>query len=94
MNLTFEAEAEVEAREAFLYYFDIDDELGLQFELEFRELLERISTRPHSFPKFSNYRKAVMTRFPFCLFFKFEGEDVILLAVAHQRRRPGYWQKR
>lgn len=35
-----------------------------------------------------------MTRFPFCLFFKFEGEDVILHAVAHQRRRPGYWQKR
>lgn len=56
MNLTFEAE--VEAREAFLYYFDIDVELGLQFELEFRELLEQISTRPHSFPKFSNYRKA------------------------------------
>lgn len=58
MNLTFEAEAEAEARAAFLYYFDLRVELGLQFELEFRELLECIRTRPQTFPKFSTYRKA------------------------------------
>ena len=94
MNLVFDAAAERELREAFLFYLELSTELGQQFDIEIRALLQRVKSHPMTFPKFSGYRKAVMARFPYCLFFKIESERILILAVAHQRRRPRYWRTR
>ena len=36
-------------------------------------------------------RKLVLRRFPFVVFYLLEGEVIDIVAVAHARRRPGYW---
>jgi toxin ParE1/3/4 len=72
--------------------------LGLEFLGEMRLLLERVRSEASSFPKWREdrpYRKAVMVRrFPLVIFFEDGLDDVRVLAVAHGKRRPGYWLRR
>lgn len=39
-------------------------------------------------------RNAVLHRFPFTIIYSPEPEEILIVAVAHQRRRPGYWEGR
>ena len=39
-------------------------------------------------------RRFVMRRFPYSLIYIVAGEELRILAVAHQSRRPGYWRGR
>jgi hypothetical protein len=40
----------------------------------------------------SNIRKFVLPRYPYSLYFEVVGDTVNVLAVAHNRRLPGYWK--
>jgi hypothetical protein len=33
-------------------------------------------------------------RFPFSVIYAHEEATIVIVAVAHQRRRPGYWRER
>jgi plasmid stabilization system protein ParE len=39
-------------------------------------------------------RKTVLRVFPYSLLYTIESERFFILAVAHHRRRPGYWSSR
>ncbi|MHB9003921.1 MAG: type II toxin-antitoxin system RelE/ParE family toxin [Coriobacteriia bacterium] len=39
-------------------------------------------------------RKLVLAKFPYSLIYEIDGDVVLILAVAHQRRRPHYWRER
>ena len=39
-------------------------------------------------------RKLRLDGFPYTLHYRLDGELIRILAVANQRRRPGYWQGR
>jgi hypothetical protein len=56
--------------------------------------IDIISHSPLSWGKVggSNIRKFVLPRYPYSLYFEVVGDTVNVLAVAHNRRLPGYWQ--
>ncbi len=37
-------------------------------------------------------RHHVVRQFPYSVFYEVEADTVVILAVAHHRRRPGYWK--
>jgi hypothetical protein len=39
-------------------------------------------------------RRFRLTRFPYCLAFQVTGDDIAVIAVAHQSRVPFYWRDR
>ena len=39
-------------------------------------------------------RRHILRHFPYTVFYEIQGTIVTVLAVAHQRRKPGYWRKR
>ena len=39
-------------------------------------------------------RHIVLGRFPFVVLYSIEPDEIVVHAVAHQRRRPGYWRHR
>ena len=39
-------------------------------------------------------RKALTHTFPFTLIYSPEEKEILIVAVAHQRRKPGYWRER
>lgn len=87
--------AEAEIAEAADFY-DIES-LGLGDE--FTTVIERgirdISCYPHAAPIARGLiRGKTLTQFPYSLIY-FTGEaEIMLLAVAHQKRRPFYWASR
>lgn len=40
------------------------------------------------------YRRVVLNRFPFSVVYRLKGSALRIMAVAHQRRKPGYWRGR
>lgn len=41
-----------------------------------------------------NTRRVVLTRFPYSVIYTVEPGTILVVAVAHQRRLPGYWANR
>lgn len=88
--------AEAELAEAASFYESRTAGLGHAFLDEFEKSLARLSADPEAFPKIGqDVRRLIVRRFPYSVFFAVESEDFIrVLAVAHQKRRPGYWRNR
>jgi plasmid stabilization system protein ParE len=45
-------------------------------------------------PYLAGTRRLLLRRFPFALVYRVREPDLVGVAVAHQRRRPGYWRPR
>jgi toxin ParE1/3/4 len=74
--------------------------LGLGDELltEVEHALDQVESRPRSFPRLCDVpedltvRRAQLDRFPFALvFLELREGHVRVVALAHMKRRPGYW---
>jgi len=88
--------AEAEARDAVSWYEQQRPGLGMEFFAELDSTLFDLGQRPESFerwPENERYRKTRLARFPYTLFFTV-GDEVEVVAVAHSKRRPGYWLSR
>jgi len=67
---------------------------GRDLLLAVETALERIREGPHTFPRWHDekpYRRLLVPRFKFSIFYRERDADVVVLAVAHPSRRPGYW---
>jgi toxin ParE1/3/4 len=90
-----EASAELAAEQAF--YEERMPGLGIELEEEIHDALGMIASMPEAWeqwPDLPEVRVFVLDRFPFLLPYWYEVERVVLLAVAHAKRRPGYWRDR
>ncbi len=68
---------------------------GQRFLSAFRSLVTDIMHMPERFPPArGGTRKARMKRYPYSIIFAVEPEQVVILVVAHARRRPDYWHDR
>jgi len=69
--------------------------LGNEFLFEIEKLQAQILTNPEQFPKSRNeIRKAVLKRFPFCLYFVLKSDTIKIIAVFHNSRNPIIWKER
>ena len=90
-------EAESEARAAFEWYLERNPMAAQRFEDAVEHAMERILERPLAWPSHdasAGTRHFVLQRFPYSVIYRIEGETVTVVAVAHQRRRAGYWRGR
>jgi plasmid stabilization system protein ParE len=39
-------------------------------------------------------RRRLLRRFPYALLYSLDGDELLIVAVAHQSRQPGYWTTR
>lgn len=84
-----------EAVAAALWYRERSPRAAKRFVDELNQVLKRILEAPHRWPRSTNgTRKLNLPCFPFAVIY-WEMQDVVrILAVAHGRRRPGYWKYR
>ena len=95
MILEFLEPAYIEYQEAIEYYNLQSEGLGNKFIVEIDRTLTIIKNYPESFTKYTEHsRKAVVTAFPYNLIYSIQREKIIIIAVAHQHRKPNYWLKR
>ncbi|MEK6657819.1 MAG: type II toxin-antitoxin system RelE/ParE family toxin [Nitrospirota bacterium] len=91
----FLPEAEEEMLEAARYYESQASGLGIDYLSEVERAVASISESPMTWPKIEGeLRRRLVWRFPFGILYYIESEKIVLVAVAHLKRRPGYWKKR
>ena len=95
MRVEFYAEARRELRAAAVLYQDLSPGLGRDLLSEVRRATERIRALPRSgSPDSSNRRVVRLRRFPFKIVYREFPDAIVVVAVAHERRRSGYWRGR
>lgn len=101
MNLRVHPEADDEVKAAVRYLNAQRPNVGDRFFAEYQKHLQRIQDDPWSLPKLEtapkrlDIRRTLIHRYHYLVIFEIlADEEVLLLAVAHGRRRPNYWLKR
>lgn len=101
MRLVLHPEARAELRSAALWYEERRDGLGGEFVAVIEETLERIGENPNLFPCWLDkelaipaVHKASVGQFPYAVAYEQHEFYTLVLAIAHQKRRPFYWLKR
>ena len=69
--------------------------LGDEFLAELEQALELLASRPGlGKPIGARLRSLPLRRFPLSIIYTELADNLLIVAVAHQRRRPGYWRRR
>jgi len=59
------------------------------------DAIEDVSRSPQQFPLFhAGTRRALLRPFPFLVVFREHTDRIEIIAIAHAKRRPGYWRER
>lgn len=96
MIVSLSDEAKADAREAADWYIDQDAWSAAEaLQLEINRALARLSLSPGlGTPGPEGTRILPIHVFPISLVYRLEGHLLRVIAVAAQRRRPGYWAGR
>jgi plasmid stabilization system protein ParE len=82
--------------DAYKWYAERSVETAKRFKEAVDEAILRISQGPESFPLITgSYRWVRVQRFRYFLVFRpRQPNEMVVVAVAHTSRRPGYWRRR
>jgi toxin ParE1/3/4 len=88
-------EAKAEANAAFDRFWEQSHAVALKFDAELREAYRTLRDHPLMCPPYLHgTRRVILNRYPFYVVFRERPHDIQIIAVAHAKRRPGYWTKR
>jgi plasmid stabilization system protein ParE len=88
----FLAAASEELEAAASYYENHQSGLGHQLIAEARKTRDRIVALPNAAPEIrSGIRRRTIHRFPYHIIYRVTDDQILVIAVAHKRRRPDYW---
>jgi len=93
--IVFLPPAQEEMTAAARYYQAQSTGLGTEFLAEVERTIAAIVSHPKAAPKVKlDIRRRLLKRFPFGILYVATVDEIVVLAVMHLRRRPGYWQGR
>ena len=94
-RVEFHPEAGRDLAEAQAWYRERSEVAAQAFALEINNALATIQDAPERWPLTTRgARRFLLSEFPYSNLYYVRRTDVYVTAVAHQRRRLGYWQKR
>jgi toxin ParE1/3/4 len=95
MHLDFFEEAAAEIEEGRAWYRRRSESAEAAFLREVDHAIAQVTETPHQWAKDAGgTRRYVFPVFPYSLVYFAEGEVVHVVAVAHEKRKPGYWLPR
>ena len=95
MRIRFHPEAEQELAEAQNWYRERSEVAAQAFALEIDHAMQSIAEAPLRWPQGRRgERRFVLHRFPYTVLYRVRADHLFVTAVAHHRRRHGYWRNR
>lgn len=95
MSIRLLEPAQAELDEAIDWYAEQAPGLGDAFLLETLKVLKLVEKYPQAWhPLTPEIRRCRLKRFPYSVVYTLDATDILVLAVAHQHRKPGYWRNR
>jgi plasmid stabilization system protein ParE len=87
--------AQQELEDAVLFYEVAQSGLSRRFKEEVRQAIKRIRRYPKAWPiDRGEVRKCFVHKFPYNILYAIYHQKIVILAIAHQHRRPDYWIER
>ena len=87
--------AVAEAQAAYRWYRERSASAAEGYLAELDRAVEAIAENPYMWPRYVHgTRRYVFQRFPFYLVYRKTTSKIQIIAVAHGRRKPGYWKIR
>ena len=84
-----------EAETAERWYGERSESAATEFLAEIDRALSAITESPDRWPVYlASTRRFLLKRFPFAVVYRDLDSYIHIVAVAHGRRRPGYWKAR
>ena len=95
MTHQFHPEAEAEFAEAVLFYQERGRTLGQRFASEIRAAIGRAVATPGRWRVLEgDVRQCVVRVCPYAILYTIETDHLLILAIKHGKRQPGYWRHR
>lgn len=95
IQINFHPSAVEEAEGARDWYAERSPAAAKAFLHDLDHALKLVSEAPERWPQFEHgTRRVLLRRFPFSLVYRVEGSSVQVVALMHQRRKPGHWHRR
>ena len=94
-RVSFLASAAADAEAAEAWYRERDPDVAARFRARLDEAVAKVASAPErwSAPT-AGARRVLFSEFPYALHYRRGADEVVIVAVAHQHRRPGYWRRR
>ena len=94
-SLSISEAAELDIREAFIWYEDQKDNLGLTFEKHISKTIQNIQKNPIKIQiRYNQTRVAFLKKFPYGVHFNLIDNEIIIIAVFHTAQNPKKWKSR
>ncbi len=95
MRFVFHPEALQEYEDAVLYYRDISPSLASVFIKKMEEGIQKVIEYPEAWQEVeTGIRRHLVQRFPYGIYYSIQDDYIMITAVMHMSRKPGYWQTR
>jgi plasmid stabilization system protein ParE len=95
LPLVFRRLARAEFLDAADWYEQRRTGLGTAFTAAVQQVLDQIAAQPSFYPQVSqDVREALVSGYPYCVYYREEPGLVLVLAVFHTSRDPSIWQGR
>jgi toxin ParE1/3/4 len=96
MTYSFHPAAEAEHLEQIAFYAGRQTALGARYHDHFLRAIQKVCEAPgrYAIEHPPDIRRVRLKPFPLTIVFRERNGTVEVLAVAHHRRRPGYWSGR
>ncbi|MEE4359306.1 MAG: type II toxin-antitoxin system RelE/ParE family toxin [Desulfococcaceae bacterium] len=95
MKYIFHPDALREYSEATAHYKKISPKLGKAFVDEVEISISKIVSTPKTWMIIADdIRRYLLHRFPYGIYYTIEKDYILIVAVMHLSRKPGYWKNR
>ena len=95
LSVRFHPEAAEEAQASADWYRERSVEATAGFVAELDYAIQRVAELPETWPPYgANTRRFVFRVYPFSLVYRIVEDSIEIVAVAHAKRKPGYWASR
>jgi plasmid stabilization system protein ParE len=94
-RLELHPDAVAEAAGARLWYAARSTAASRAFIRELDRAMDRILESPDLWPEYLHgTRRYLLRRFPFSVVYRCSAAVILVVAIAHAKRKPGYWRRR
>jgi len=94
-TVLFDPEAKKEFLESIKFYENCRLGLGKSFSKSVEKAIQRIVEAPFQYRILvSPFRRYLLQKFPFFVIYSIEPDHIRIIAIAHTKRKPGYWFSR
>ena len=94
-SVRFVAAARREFIAELAYYREVDPAMAVRFNHAVEETIIRACSFPTmGSPGGAGTRRVFVRDFPFAVIYRIDEDGIVIFALAHHARRPGYWRTR